>query len=61
MVTETQNNFDWGKQGNVGTILKLNRWWENKKDTDEFEFWKGEVYAASNIVQMQLDSINESI
>ena len=52
---------DWNKQGNVGTLLKLNKWWENKKDTDDYEFWKGEVYAASNIVQMQLDSINESI
>ena len=52
---------DWNKQGNVGTILKLNKWWENKKDTDEFEFWKGEVYDASDITQMQLESINESI
>ena len=52
---------DWNKQGNVGTILKLNKWWENKKDTDEFDFWKGEVYDVSGITQMQLESINESI
>jgi hypothetical protein len=52
---------DWNKQGNVGTLLKLNKWWENKKNTDDFEFWKGEVYNASGITQMQLESINESI
>ena len=57
----TLNENDWDKQGNIGTILKLNKWWKNKKDTDDFEFWKGEIYIASDITQMQLESINESI
>jgi len=57
----TLDENDWGKQGNVGTILKLNKWWENKKNTDDYEFWKGEVYDASGITQMQLENIDESI
>lgn len=57
----TLDKNDWGKQGNVGTTLSLKNWWANKQDTDDFDFWKGEVYDASGIVQMQLEAIDESI
>ena len=57
----TLDKNDWGKQGNVGTTLSLKNWWANKQDTDDFDFWKGEVYEASGMVQMQLESIDESI
>jgi len=54
----TLNKNDWDKQGNVGTLLKLNKWWDNKKDTNEFDHWKGEVYNASNMTQMTLENID---
>jgi hypothetical protein len=39
----------------------LKNWWKNKKDTTDYDFWKGEVYDVSGMVQMQLASIDESI
>ena len=57
----TLDKSDWGKRGNIGTQLTLKNWWKNKKDTTDYDFWKGEVYDVSEMVQMQLASINESI
>jgi phage anti-repressor protein len=58
MVFTTLYKEDWDKQGNMGTLLKLNKWWKNKKNTNDYEFWKGEVYEAGGMTQMTLENID---
>jgi hypothetical protein len=58
ITSTTLSAEDWKKRGNVGTELSLKTWWENKKNTNDYEFWKGEVYDAGT-VHMFLESIDK--
>jgi hypothetical protein len=57
IIFTTLNEDDWKKQGNVGTTLTLKKWWENHEPVGDYDFWKGEVYTASGLTCMTLESI----